>query len=207
MAGFFEAFEPKDTGITATARHTRIGRRVAARRHAVVHPEFDSSANDLLLGPIHEGSVDHEERTVLNTCLGGESGHFLKGFDELRATIRIATIVHGVHADEDVVRADDFSPRQSVRKKDGVARRYVGYRYAALLNLVKTAVFRHGYVVSEGRSAEHTQVDGQNHMLLDSEFRRDVPGCIHLDSVSLPIGKGQRKKAEPICLGDRECRR
>ena len=49
-----------------------------------------------------------------------------KGLEELRPAVRIARIVDGVDADEDVARAEHLGPAERERQKQRVARGHVG---------------------------------------------------------------------------------
>ncbi len=60
---------------------------------------------------------------ALHAFARGEIGHARKRVDELRAAVRVAGVIDGIHADEDVVRLQDFGPGQRKSEEDGIARR------------------------------------------------------------------------------------
>ena len=90
-----------------------------------------------------------------------------KAVDEFRPAVGVAGVIHGVDADEDVVRAEHLAPGERQREEHRVARRHVGDRDAGGRRL------RHGDAsVGERRTAERREID-VHHPVLDGAER----GC------------------------------
>ena len=118
----FERFEPQPARIAATARAALAVGVVATVGHPVVHSQLQASANDLLLRRHDERRVNPKRALTFSAGLGRQIGEILERLDEFGATIGVARVVDGVHAQKDVERADRFGPGQRQLEKHRVPR-------------------------------------------------------------------------------------
>src|SRR5262245_1352549 len=92
----------------------------------------------------------------------------LEGADELRPAVRVARVIERVHADDEVVSAEDLRPAEGEREEDRVPRGDVGrWNLRGLIGGGKIAIARDGFLRRQRRSANGAQVDADFLMLLD----------------------------------------
>ena len=109
------------------------------------------------------------EAPALDARLGREPGEVLERGDELRPAIGIPGIIHRIHADEDIPRADDLRPAEREREHHGVARGHVGDRNARARRLGNRE-----RRIGERRSADAGEIHPHDAMLARAERRRDA---------------------------------
>src|SRR5439155_22841429 len=107
----------------------------------------------------------HAIPAALDAGACAEVRQTLERADEFGPAIGIPGVVERVHADDDVVRAEDLGPSQREREKDRVSRRDVGRGDVAL---VKIPIARDRDVRRERRAAYGAQVDFELEVLLDA---------------------------------------
>ncbi|MNT25580.1 hypothetical protein D3C72_1611040 [compost metagenome] len=142
----------------------------------------------------------HAEAVALHAGLGGEVGERLVGGHVLGAAVRIAGVVHGVGAEEQVAAADRLGPAQGQRQHDRVAGRHVGNRNAA-----GGAVGRHVEgVVGQRGAAEAAQVEVDDLVALRAQRRRHQLRGLQLGRMPLAVAHGQRVGFKPGGVGHGE---
>src|SRR5215212_11038009 len=92
--------QPQLARVAVAARLAVRSGVVAARRHAVVDAEARAEVDYLALREVEQGGADAHARRTLDAGLGRQVRHPLEGLDVLRAAVRVAGKVEGVHADE-----------------------------------------------------------------------------------------------------------
>ncbi len=137
--------------------------------------------------------------------LGRKIRHPLVCRDVFRAAIRIAAVVKRVDADIDVVRAKHFGVGQTERKKDRVARRYVSDRNL-MRDLAERTILGHRNVGGKRRTAEHPQIDVDNHMARRAQPCGNAAGRLDLDLMALAVTEGERARFEAVAPRNRERR-
>ena len=129
--------------------------------------------------------------------LGGEVGHGLEGFDIFGPAIRVAGIIDGVHADEDIPAAAHLGHRQGIGQKDGVACRHIGDGHA-LRHGLQRAVLGHVDTVRQRRAADGPQVDLADPVRGQAHFRGHALRRVDLHPMPLAVVKGDAVTDEPF---------
>src|SRR5262245_42246414 len=111
QAGFLEAARAQYATVAPAARPAGRQRIVATVRQPVVEAERRATADDLCLRHRYQRRLD-AEAAALDASLRRERRGPLEGLDELGTAIGVTRIVERIDADEDVVRAQHFGPRQ-----------------------------------------------------------------------------------------------
>jgi hypothetical protein len=124
----------------------------------------------------------HTKTHPFDTRPGGHVGQPLERLYEGRAAIRIARVINGVHADEQVARIDDFGVAQRNGQEHRVARGHVGRGNA------RTRLLRHGDGgIGQRRAPDRRQVDA-DHAPLDGAERRGNAFCSgQFGPMTLPV--------------------
>src|SRR5579871_1849928 len=115
-----KSFPPQPTAIAAATRPAlRIG-IVAAERQRVIHAKTRPFPDDFGFRSLQERRVHVEGAAAFHGSLGGQVGEPLKLGEKLWATIRIAAVIDGIGADEQIKRFDDFriAERQAKRSEE-----------------------------------------------------------------------------------------
>src|SRR5688500_17391752 len=122
-----EAAQAELACIASPARLAVRARIVTADGDRVVDAELEAELDDLALCHADERRPDSNRRLALGLDAGtsGKIRHPLERLDEFRSAVGISAVVEGVHADEDLVRANDFGEGERVRKEDRVSSRDV----------------------------------------------------------------------------------
>ena len=171
-AGLGESSGPQHAAVAAAARLAVGATDRSSCGQPVVEAERQAAADDLGLRQADERRVDREAG-AFDAGLRRERGHPLERLDELRPAVGIAGVVEGVHADDDVRRAEGFGPGQRERQEHGVARRHVGRRDAGV---VDGAVLRHGPAPVSDEPPKAREVELKLDVARDAEGRGDPPG-------------------------------
>jgi len=151
--GFGKAFATEQTGITGSAR-TAVGQGVVATmREREIHMKAFSQGDDACFGEIKQRCVNPEASLAFDACRSSEAGSFFEGTYEFGTAIRVAGIIDGIDAEEDIKGAQDFGPAEGTAKEDGVSRRDIGDRDATG-NFVDAGVFGDIDFVGEGGTTE-----------------------------------------------------
>ena len=124
--------------------------------------------------------------------LGRERRGSLERLDELRPAIGISRIVERIDADEDVVRAQHFRPRQRQRQHHRVARGHVGRRDGIRIG----SALRHLAVAEQRRSAERREIDRKLAMRFRAERLGNLARRQNLVGVPLAVLDRQRVDVE-----------
>src|SRR6187431_239910 len=114
-----EPLLPEDTRVAVAAGPPVRRRIVAAPRDPIVHPQPLPQLHDLRLAEADQWGMD-PEKPPLDAGAGGEVRHPLEGLDVLRPAVRVAAVVQGICADEDVGRLQYFGPAHGEGEEDGV---------------------------------------------------------------------------------------
>ena len=120
-SSFFESLQPELARVAMAAGNSFRGRIVTAMCQSVIDSELCACLYDLRLGHGDQGSVDSIGGVLFDSCLGGEVRERLEGFDVFGATVGVAAVIDGIHADKQVEGFHDFGPAESGGEKDGVA--------------------------------------------------------------------------------------
>src|SRR5579885_745809 len=108
-AGLGEARGAEAAGIAPPAGAPRLVGLIAGHRETVVHPQFCPHCDDLRLAEFDERRVDGEALS-LHAGAGGQLRQPAEGLDEGRTAVRIARVVDGVDADENVMGLQHLRP-------------------------------------------------------------------------------------------------
>ena len=120
--------------------------------------------------------------------------------DEFRPAVRIAGVVDGVDADEDVVRAEHLGPGQRERQEHRVARRHVGDRDAAASRASGTAMPRS--VSAEPPNAARSMC--MTRCSTAPSARATRAAACQFRRVPLAVGEAERVAAKALGARDRE---
>ena len=186
------------------ARPSAVG-VVAAVGQGVVDAELQAALDDLRLGQLDQRSVDLQLLPALDPGLGRQVGHLLVGADVLGPAVRVAAVVQGVDADEDVAGLQHLGPGQREGQEDRVAGRNVGDR-DLVRQVLGALVVRDADLSGQGRPAEHAQVDVGHDMLGHAERIGDPPGRVKFDAVTLPVAEAERMRDVALRMSDRQHR-
>ena len=104
---------------------------VARHGQTIVDAQGCARPNNVGFAELNQGRMNSEMSTF-DPGFGGQIGHVFEGGDVLRPAVRVAGIVDGVDADEDIAAIERFGQGQRQREHDGVACRYVGRWNAGL---------------------------------------------------------------------------
>ena len=122
-----------------------------------------------------------------NALAGGEVRHGLKRGYIFGPAIRVARVIHRVHTNENVVRAQHFRPAERDSQENGIARGHVSYRNAC--------GFFFGYGnggVGERRATNAVEIEG-NHLVLHTAVgTRYAFGGVQFRPVALAVVEAQR---------------
>ena len=130
---------------------------------------------------------------ALDAPLRREIGHRLEGLDVFRPAVRIAGIVHRVHARVDEVRVEHLGPGEREGEEHRVARRHVGDRNAGARRL------RHGdRAIGQRRAAERAEIDAQDAVLARAERRGDLRRGVELGAMALAVVEAERVAVETV---------
>ena len=124
--------------------------------------------------------------------------------NELRAAIRVAGIVEGVDADDDISRLESLRPTERKRQENRVPRGDVGGGDSFIRQV---PVVRDIDIRGERRPAYPAQVDAQFLVARDTERPADHPRRVDLPGMPLAVVNGQRVQDEPAGFrdGGRRC--
>ncbi len=139
------------------------------------------------------------EPGALDAGAGREIGQRLKRVHEVGTAIGVAGVVERVHANDDVVGAEDLGPAERERQEDRVSRGHVG-RWN--VGGRKIAVERDVDVRRQRRSADGPEIDGELLMPGDAERLCDRARRLHLCGVALAVIDRERVQREAVGLGD-----
>src|SRR5687767_6242648 len=114
-ARFFESSRAQHAAIAAAARRAGGEGIVATVCEAVIETERDAALDDLRFRHRYERRLD-AKLAALDARFRRELRGAFERFDVLGPAIWIARIIERVHADEDVIRADHFCPRERDRQ-------------------------------------------------------------------------------------------
>lgn len=200
--GFGKAFATEQTGITGSAG-TAVGQGVVATvRKREIDLEAFSQGDDACFGEIKQRCVNPEASLAFHTCRCGEARRFFEGTHEFRAAIRVARIVDGIDAEEDIKGPQDFGPAEGTAKEDGVTRRDVGDRDATG-NFVDAGMFGDIDFVGEGGTTEGAQVEPERDVAHRVKGLGNARSCFDFLLMALAVikGKGVAFKALLACNG------
>src|SRR5882672_2339352 len=119
-----EPLRAKHAAVTASARTSAVRRIVTTVREPVVETELDAAADDVRFAEGDERRV-HTESRAFDAVARRHGRQMLERGEELRPAVGIAGVVERVHADEEVVRAEDLGPAKRERQEDRVARGHI----------------------------------------------------------------------------------
>ena len=122
--------------------------------------------------------------------------------DELGTAVRIPGVVERVHADDDVVGAEDFGPAKRQREEHGVPRGDVGRGDVVRID---RPVLGHRRVGRQRRAAERGQIDVELDVARDAEPLRD--GASRLQFLRVPLAVADRQRVQAEAVGARNRRR
>ena len=120
----------QQAGITVPARSTILLGRITGMSQTVVDAQFGSFLNDGALAHINQWGVDSKLSLTFYAGFGRKLAEIFKRTDILRAAVRIATVIQGVYANENIERGQGFCPCQRKGEKNSIACRYIGDRDA-----------------------------------------------------------------------------
>src|SRR5688572_2304764 len=116
-----ESLRGQHTCITL-ATSSPVGKRIVARGcQRVIDSQAKSRADDLCFRHADQRCLNAQLLFRFHRRLRCEVRHALKCFDEFWPAIWVPAVIKGIHADEDVIRAKYFRPRQREREKHRVA--------------------------------------------------------------------------------------
>ena len=144
--------------------------------------------------------MDAKLALVFNGGFGGQVGQMAEGLDEFGPAIRIAAVIEGIDADEDVEGIEGFGPAQSKSKENSVAGGYVG-NGNLVLRWVE-GIFGHTDIVGKGRMAYPAEIEGNGFVVGQGEEAGDVAGGIDFETVALAIIDGEAVAGIALRLGD-----
>ena len=130
-------------------------------------------------------------------------GHPFICLDVFRPAIRIAGVIEGVDADEDVGALQHLRPGQRQRKEDGVAGRHVGHR-DAVAHLVERPRLGYSHVRRQRGSAERVEPNLHHQALLHTQRRRYPRRRIQLEFVPLAVIERDRVAGKAIAPSQRQ---
>src|SRR2546423_6608679 len=125
--------------------------------------------------------------------------------NEFWPAIGIAAVINRVRADENVRRAEDLAPGESVGEEDRVARGDVGDRNIHFV--LCPAIFRHGNVIRQRRTAENAEIDSSNTVVADARTSSHASSGVQFELMALAVIERQRVYFVSVTKCDRECRR
>ncbi len=117
MPAACESFAPEPAAVAAPAGAAVRVRLVARHRHRVVDAERRAAADDVRLGELDERRVQ-TDGLALDGRTRREIREVLEGADECGPAVRVARVVHGVHADVDVARPHDLGKAERESQED-----------------------------------------------------------------------------------------
>src|SRR5579872_2637731 len=150
-----ETTQPEQAGIAVAASLPFWTRVVTAHRQPVIDAEGQSGADDLGLTHRDQGRLNRY-LAALDARFSCQIRHLFERLDVFGPAIRVAGIVEGIDADEDVRRAENLRVGERICQEDGVPRRHVGDR--DVVADFRT-ILRNVNVVRQRRVSEGAEID------------------------------------------------
>ncbi len=120
----------------------------------------------------------------------------------LRAAVGVPAVVERVDANEDVVRAEHLGPRECVGEEDRVASGNVRHGDVRPHGVLAPTLRNRDRRIGESGSAEGTEIDVRDAVLVDIRRIGDALGGVELRGVALPVREREGMDDETVALRD-----